>query len=322
MKLLKCFKPTNLVGFLFINSIFIIKTINMKIKITESQLKMCVGKTLNEQAYAAPLSDDEGAPPTYSYEDFQKDYEPDEFGADTLKRYLEDRDIALETYDGEEYFIRSHDGRNYLIYPEGEGFEIYISGNDKEREEKFKVEDAVQAVRLLLKYKDNFYSFDEANHKRRDDYNDSIQDKYVNNAEPERTEMREQGLGDYPPGAANDPRAPWNQEDEPEPELEDIEIVDDDVSDFEDVWVIFINDRGGEYETRLDKILEALKPHPEIMDYFNKAIKIYPRPEDWEKKVRFIAELYAKKFDIEYEGGREYESPSADDYADDYRDEY
>lgn len=294
----------------------------MKLRITESQLKMCVGETLKEQAYTAPLSDDEGAPKAYDYEDFQQDYEPDEFGPQALKRYLEDRDIALETYDGEEYFIRSHDGRDYLIYPEGESFEIYISGNDKEGDEKFKAEDAVQATRLLLKYKDNFFSFDEAMKRKESDYSDHIKDEYVNRAEPGRVEMREQGLGDYPAGAANDPSAPWNQEDVPDPELEEIEIVDDDVDEFEDVWVVFINDRGGEYETRLDEILESLKPHPEIMDYFNKAIKMWPRPGDWLKKVKFIAELYAKKFDIEYEGGREYEPPSEDDFADDYRDEY
>lgn len=151
------------------------------------------------------------------------------------------------------------------------------------------------------------------------DYDDMLTNKYSSPAD--HSSIDEQGLGDYPAGAANDSSAPWNQEDEPAPELQDIEIVDDDVDEFEDVWVVFINDRGGEYETRLDEILNSLKPHGEIMDYFNKAIKIYPRPEDWEKKVRFMAEMFAKRFDLEYEGGKEYEAPDEWDNADDYRDE-
>ena len=130
--------------------------------------------------------------------------------------------------------------------------------------------------------------------------------------------ITEQSLGDYPEGADNDPNAPWNRDDIPEAEIEDIEIVDDDVDNFEDVYVIFINELDAEAEMNLEDLLDGVNMGDAQMAYFNNSIKQYPRPADWEQRIMFVARIYAKVNELDYKGGKEFEEPEDDGF--DYRD--
>lgn len=133
--------------------------------------------------------------------------------------------------------------------------------------------------------------------------------------------IKEQGFGDAPAGSENDPNAPWNQESEPEAELDGIEIVDDDVEDFNDIYVVYSNDRGGEAEVTLHDILNGINVGDAQMKFFNEALRQYPRPPEWERRIMFVAKIYAHLHELEFLGGREYEAPDEWDNADDYRDE-
>lgn len=303
----------------------------MKIRITESQLKKCVNTVLSEGPFndeGEPLMThsqfrDYSEPSEPDYDDFESDYQPEMEGIEALKKYLKDQDILLETYDGEEYFIRSRDKNDYIVIPHGDEVDIYISG-DKINEE-FKNLDAVKAIRLLERYKENFLSIDEADRQANKEYEIDAQDRRNNAMERGMWEgegdVGEQGLGDYPAGAANDSTAPWNQEDEPDPSLESIEVIDDDFNQLKDVYVLFTNDRGGEAEVTLQDILTELSWPENILNYFRENIKKYPRVPDWEQKIEFIGKIYNNKVGLDYMGGKEYEAPDEWDYADDYRDE-
>ena len=335
----------------------------MKLKITEAQLRMCLNKTLTEQAFndeGEPLMThsqyrDYSEPAEDDYNDNQPDYEPEDTGISALKRYLHDRDIPLETYGHNEYFIRSKDNKDYLIYPHGDDVDVIISSS--EGNEEFKHLDSVKAIRLLLKFKEHFLSIEEADKETmheleidaqdrrnnamergmwegeeeeideqgftsvRKDYDDMLDNKYFNKTS--HSDLREQGLGDYPAGAEHDSNAPWNQKDSNyEDSLEDIEIGEDNYAEeFDEVLVVFKNQRGGEAEMTLEELLGTLKPGKDVMDYFKKYIKVHPRPENWNAKIRTIAEIYANSFGLDYMGGRDYEEPDEWDNADDYRDE-
>lgn len=133
--------------------------------------------------------------------------------------------------------------------------------------------------------------------------------------------IKEQGFGDVPAGADNDPNAPWNQESEPEADLDGIEIVDENVDRFQDVYVVYSNDRGGEAEVTLHDILTGINLGQSQVKFFKEAIRQFPRPEEWKSRVMFVSKLYAHLHELDFQGGEDYEAPSSWDNADDYRDE-
>lgn len=301
----------------------------MKIRITESQLKKCVSTSLKEQAF-----NDDGEPlmthsqyrdysePSEDDNDYNWRYEPEYSEIDLLKKYLKDRDIMLESYGEKEYFIRTRNNTDFMIYPMSDYIEIYIIGEEGERE-KIKVSDAVMAIRFILKHKDELLTFDESAREIDREYRIEARDKQNNRYERGLGEgkLTEQGFGDYLAGADYDSNAPWNQEDEPDAELEDIDIIDDNVSEFNEVYVLYTNESGGEAEVTLEDILKGINVGEAQMNYFNDAIKQYPRPVDFEKRVLFIAKIYDNLHSLDYHGGKEYEASDEWDNADDYRDE-
>jgi hypothetical protein len=126
-------------------------------------------------------------------------------------------------------------------------------------------------------------------------------DKAINEISYDKLDIEEQGFGDYPAGAENDPRAPWNIDDEEDEVVEDIEVIDeDDVYDFDNIYVQFISNFGNKSEYTLREILEGTKVSEGMLEYFNEKIKQQPRDEKWIDKIKLIATMFERTNFIEF----------------------
>jgi hypothetical protein len=144
-------------------------------------------KPLNEQAFndaSEPMMTHQ------QYNDYSEPSEP-EYGDDNydeegeldyLKKELEKEGLFLETWDGEEYFIRCRDKCDFMIYFEGETIKIneYNAGTEESRENTFNVNDALD---YIVSDKNKFYSYEESAKARDKEYEIDARNRYNNSME-------------------------------------------------------------------------------------------------------------------------------------------
>jgi hypothetical protein len=158
--------------FFYLKYIYLKKNIMKKQTLKEEihQIKNMMKKLMNEQ----PFNDDGEPMMTHSqYRDYSEPSEPD---YDEQPRYdkedfnikksmendLEKNDILLETFDGNEYFIRCKGHMDFNIYfINDEKIEIhtYKDNDEKGTSQTFGYEDA---LKFILSHKDSFLSFNDA----------------------------------------------------------------------------------------------------------------------------------------------------------------
>ena len=152
-----------------------------------SRIKKMMG-IINEQAF-----NDDGEPMMthQQYNDYSEPSEPDyddNYNEDTyVKDMLEDdlkkSNIFLETFDGEEYFIRCYINFNdFLIYFEGENIKIH-EYNSKTEEEKNNTFNYKEALDFILSKRDLFYSYEESAKARDRDYEEDARDRNISKQE-------------------------------------------------------------------------------------------------------------------------------------------
>lgn len=137
-------------------------------RITLGELKSLVKRMINESmAY-----NDAGEPMMThrQYMDYSEPSEPDFDDTDNnqgeniekwLSRELKENDILLETFNGNEYFIRCKTYMDFLIYFINDD-EIKIHLNDESDQEITEVFSPNGALNYILKNKNWFLSFDES----------------------------------------------------------------------------------------------------------------------------------------------------------------
>ena len=157
-----------------------------------SRIKKMMG-IINEQAF-----NDDGEPMMThqqyndysepSEPDYDDNYDDDNHNEDTyVKDMLEDdlkkSNIFLETFDGEEYFIRCYINFNdFLIYFEGENIKIH-EYNSKTEEEKNNTFNYKEALDYILSKRDLFYSYEESAKARDRDYEEDARDRNISKQE-------------------------------------------------------------------------------------------------------------------------------------------
>lgn len=100
---------------------------------------------------------------------------------------MKKNNIFVETFNGEEYFIRCKEHEDFMIYfPNDETIEIYDTKNNSQKQE-FEYQDAVDYV---LKNKGHLLTFDESVKERNQEFKIDAQDRKNN-----RAEMGGYGLG-------------------------------------------------------------------------------------------------------------------------------
>ena len=93
---------------------------------------------------------------------------------------MKNNNIFVETFDGEEYFIRCKEHEDFMIYfPDDETIEIYDTKNNGQKQE-FGYQDAVDYV---LKNKEHLLTFDESVKQRNKEFEIDTQDRKNNRAE-------------------------------------------------------------------------------------------------------------------------------------------
>jgi hypothetical protein len=127
--------------------------------------------------YSEPSEDDE-----------DNGYDNDEI--DISREFINEmkkNNIFVETFNGEEYFIRCKEHEDFMIYfPNDETIEIYDTKNNSQKQE-FGYQDAVDYV---LKNKGHLLTFDESVKERNSEMDIDSQDRQNN-----RAEMGGYGLG-------------------------------------------------------------------------------------------------------------------------------
>jgi hypothetical protein len=105
-------------------------------------------------------------------------------------------------------------------------------------------------------------------------------------------EVNEYGRFDYDREINNDPRAPFNQVDQPE--FKSFEILDDS-NVMDEIYIQLKNEAGGTSIASLENILMGIKASPEDVAYFQQAIQMNPRPQDFMARLESVVEQYAQK---------------------------
>ena len=144
---------------------------------------------------AAFNSDGEPLMTHNQYRDYNEPSEDEEYGdsddrMDISREFINEmkkNDIFVETFDGEEYFIRCKEHEDFMIYfPDDETIEIYDTKKGEQTQE-FRYQDAVDYVLLN---KGHLLTFDESVKERNREMDIDSQDRQNN-----RAEMGGYGLG-------------------------------------------------------------------------------------------------------------------------------
>jgi len=129
------------------------------------------------------------------YRDYSEPSEDEEYSnsndeIDISREFINEmkkNNIFVETFNGEEYFIRCKEHEDFMIYfPDDETIEIHDTKNN-EQEQEFGYQDAVDYV---LKNKGHLLTFDESVKERDSEMDIDSQDRQNN-----RAEMGGYGLG-------------------------------------------------------------------------------------------------------------------------------
>jgi hypothetical protein len=145
---------------------------------------------------AAFNSDGEPLMTHNQYRDYNEPSEDEDFDnsnddfdmKNSFIKEMKGNDIFVETFDGEEYFIRCNDERSYdfmIYFLNDEEIEIY--GPEDGVKNLFGYQDAVD---YTLQNKDKFYTYDESIKSRNNEMDIDFQDRKNN-----RAEMGGYGLG-------------------------------------------------------------------------------------------------------------------------------
>jgi len=144
---------------------------------------------------AAFNSDGEPLMTHNQYRDYSEPSEDEEYSnsndeIDISREFINEmkkNNIFVETFNGEEYFIRCKEHEDFMIYfPDDETIEIHDTKNN-EQEQEFGYQDAVDYV---LKNKGHLLTFDESVKERDSEMDIDSQDRQNN-----RAEMGGYGLG-------------------------------------------------------------------------------------------------------------------------------
>jgi hypothetical protein len=122
-------------------------------------------------------------------EDDDDRYDNDEI--DISKEFINEmkkNNIFVETFDGQEYFIRCRENEDFMIYfIDDETIEIYDTKKNNGQKQEFGYQDAIDYV---LKNKEYLLTFDESVRERNQEFKIDAQDRKNN-----RAEMGGYGLG-------------------------------------------------------------------------------------------------------------------------------
>ena len=138
----------------------------------------------------SPAFNDDGEPlMTHNqYRDYNEPSEDDEDDRyndeiDISKEFINEmkkNNIFVETFNGQEYFIRCKENEDFMIYfIDDENIEIYDTKNNGQKQE-FRYQDAVDYV---LKNKEHLLTFDESIRERNKEFEIDAQDRKNNRAE-------------------------------------------------------------------------------------------------------------------------------------------
>ena len=181
-------------------------------KLTESEKKDILEQH-GRYGYKKPLNEqpfNSGGEPMMTqrqYNDYSEPSEPDyndndyygdddqKIVQDELKRKLEKNDILLETFDGEEFFIRCRGNNDFMIYFEGEKVKIYENGREGEKENTFNLMDAFN---YIMDNRNKFHNYQESAKLRNDDFeNDRRNRDYSRGEQMSENQFNEGDYQDY-----------------------------------------------------------------------------------------------------------------------------
>jgi len=124
-----------------------------------------------------------------SEDDEDNEYSNDEI--DISKEFINEmkkNNIFVETFNGQEYFIRCRENEDFMIYfIDDETIEIYDTKKNNGQKQEFGYQDAIDYV---LKNKEHLLTFDESVRERNQEFEIDAQDRKNN-----RAEMGGYGLG-------------------------------------------------------------------------------------------------------------------------------
>ena len=120
------------------------------------------------------------------YDDNDNHYEPN--FKDSLIKDMKNKDIFIETFDGEEYFIRCKGNEDFLIYIHSDDIDIYHhTETETIKKEGLTYEEAFD---YILSNKDKFQSYEESVSDRNREFEIEASDRKNN-----RMEMGGYGMG-------------------------------------------------------------------------------------------------------------------------------
>ena len=115
---------------------------------------------------------DYSEPSEYEYDDYDGQDKPFDV-REYVKKELEKNDIALETYNGKEFFIRTHTDTDLMIYFDYENEIMEIYHHDQKKTLPFS-----KGIDYILKHKDELYSYDEATRSIEGDLEDAAREDH------------------------------------------------------------------------------------------------------------------------------------------------